>query len=70
MADINDALKADPNDFQAKYKFTKPEQQQPLVFFCHAGVRCRAAAEQAKSLGYNSYCYPGSWSEWQEKCKK
>lgn len=70
MAEVGDALKAQPDDFKVKYGFPKPEIQQPLVFFCHAGIRCRTAAEQAKALGYNSLSYPGSWSEWKEQCKK
>lgn len=37
------------------------------MFFCRAGVRSRAAAELAKTAGWEKVGeYPGSWLDWEK----
>ncbi|KEZ40984.1 Uncharacterized protein SAPIO_CDS7004 [Scedosporium apiospermum] len=58
--------------FRHLFGFEKPATDGPdapeLVVFCKAGVRARAAAELARSAGYNKVGdYAGSWLDWSAK---
>ncbi|KAK8206967.1 rhodanese domain protein [Phyllosticta capitalensis] len=61
-----DTLFASPEDFEDKLGFPRPDAKRPLVFYCKAGVRSRAAAELAKQAGFEDVReYPGSWLDWE-----
>jgi rhodanese-related sulfurtransferase len=55
-------------DFEDKFGFPKPGPEEEVVFYCRAGVRSKAAATLAESLGFtNVREYRGSWLDWIEK---
>jgi rhodanese-related sulfurtransferase len=54
--------------FEEKFGFKKPRADQHLLVYCRAGVRSKAAATLADTLGYkNVNEYRGSWLDWLEK---
>ncbi|KAL2007761.1 hypothetical protein VTN00DRAFT_7743 [Thermoascus crustaceus] len=49
---------------------TKDVQDKPVVFYCKAGVRARAAAQLALQAGYDPArvgVYDGSWVDWVDR---
>lgn len=63
-----DALFMPAHEFEDKFGFEKPRQEQELVFYCKAGVRSSAAAQLARQVGYGKVGeYRGSWIEWTNK---
>lgn len=69
---INIPLKSQPDaiflpeeEFEDRFGFSKPSQDQEVVFYCRAGVRSSAAAGLAQQQGYpNISDYRGSWLDW------
>ncbi|AGO10950.1 AaceriAFR555Wp [[Ashbya] aceris (nom. inval.)] len=60
-----EAWTLDPDVFQAKFGFAKPQASQALVLYCKSGARASAAAEQALLAGYSDVStYPGSMDDW------
>ena len=68
-----DALFLSPDEFETRFGFPKPgvggteDASRPLVFYCKAGVRAKAAAQLAAQAGYdpsNIGVYEGSWLDW------
>lgn len=55
-------------DFEDKFGFPRPGENDEVVFFCKAGVRSQAAARLAGSAGFGGKVaeYPGSWMDWEE----
>jgi rhodanese-related sulfurtransferase len=52
-------------EFADRFGFAAPARDAPLVFYCKAGVRSRAAAQLARQAGWADVAeYPGSWSDW------
>ncbi|CAL1696527.1 unnamed protein product [Somion occarium] len=52
-------------DFEKKFGFAKPRQDQELVFYCRSGKRSTTACDVAKRNGYkNILNYKGSWLDW------
>lgn len=63
-----DALLLPEEEFEDRFGFPKPDSKKEIVFFCKAGVRSRAAAQIAKTAGYEHVGeFPGSWNEWFSK---
>lgn len=67
-----DALFLTPEEFETRFGFPKPGEssQDPVVFYCKAGVRARTAAQLAVQAGYDPSrvgIYEGSWTEWAKK---
>ncbi|TPX14971.1 uncharacterized protein E0L32_004801 [Thyridium curvatum] len=70
---INIPIKSAPDsfhigeeEFEDKFGFPRPSQDQELVFYCKAGVRSRAAAGLARQSGWKNLGeYPGSWVDWE-----
>ncbi|KAK4050861.1 hypothetical protein OIV83_003283 [Microbotryomycetes sp. JL201] len=55
----------DEGDFTRTYGFHKPSKQQPIIFYCKAGVRAQTAVELAKRAGYKvTRNYKGSYDDW------
>jgi 3-mercaptopyruvate sulfurtransferase SseA len=69
VAEVGTALQRSENDFKLQFGFDKPSKDDELVFYCKAGIRAMSGAEQAASLGYKSFCYTGSWTDWASHCK-
>lgn len=67
---IGSALAMPDADFKAQYGFNKPKPSDKIIFYCKVGKRCQTAASQTAALGYTAASYPGSWTEWSDKCKK
>ncbi|GAW18648.1 hypothetical protein ANO14919_081290 [Xylariales sp. No.14919] len=52
-------------EFEDRFGFARPGPASPVVFYCKAGVRSRAAAGLARDAGWTDVGeFPGSWSEW------
>jgi rhodanese-related sulfurtransferase len=48
--------------------FERPGKEKEVVFYCKAGVRCRAAAELARQAGWENVGeYSGSWMDWEKR---
>ncbi|KAI0871532.1 Rhodanese-like domain-containing protein [Hypoxylon argillaceum] len=55
-------------EFARRFGFPRPPRHHPVVFYCKAGVRSRAAAGLAREAGWEDVGeYPGSWREWAAK---
>ncbi|KAI9297282.1 Rhodanese-like protein [Neoconidiobolus thromboides FSU 785] len=68
LGELESALKLDPHDFKAKYKFEKFETDKPVIFHCRSGVRSGKAQDIAIQLGYkNARNYKGSWLEFSKE---
>ncbi|KAL6858482.1 Rhodanese-like protein [Trichoderma novae-zelandiae] len=53
------------DDFEDLHGYARPPKDAPLVFYCKAGVRARAAAGLAQHAGWATVGeYPGSWLDW------
>ncbi|KAK9800126.1 putative Rhodanese-like domain-containing protein [Seiridium cardinale] len=63
-----DSFHITPEEFQDRFGMDRPGLDEPVVFYCKAGVRSRAAAGIAREAGWKSVGeYPGSWVEWTGK---
>ena len=55
------------DEFEMRFDYPRPGQDEELVFYCKAGVRSRAAAALAKEAGWTNVGeYPGSWLDWEK----
>lgn len=60
-----DAFHVGADEFADRFDFTRPPPDSPVVFYCKAGVRSRAAAALARDAGWSRVAeYPGSWLDW------
>lgn len=69
VAELQDALQMGEDEFEEKYEFEKPGKTQKLIFSCQYGMRASSAAQLAQEMGFNAFCYEGSWNEWCHKSK-
>ena len=62
-----DAFFMSAEDFEDKFGFPRPGENDEVIFFCKAGVRSQAAARLAGSAGFGGKIaeYPGSWMDWE-----
>ncbi|XP_065430779.1 thiosulfate:glutathione sulfurtransferase isoform X3 [Chrysemys picta bellii] len=69
VAEVEEALKMDPEAFKMKYRMDKPQMDdENLIFYCQRGRRAAQATEIAITLGYaKARNYEGSYKEWSEK---
>lgn len=63
-----DAFFLNVEDFEDKYGFPRPGEDDEVVFFCKSGVRSKAAAQLAGQAGFGGRIgeYPGSWQDWEK----
>lgn len=65
-----DAFFMPAEDFETKFGFPRPTEQDEVIFYCKAGVRSRQAsllAGQARpKFGGKVGNYPGSWVDWEK----
>lgn len=65
-----DAFFMPAEDFETKFGFPRPSEQDEVIFYCKAGVRSRQAsllAGQARPMfGGKVGNYPGSWVDWEK----
>ena len=62
---MNMALGMDPDDFEDRYGFPKPDPSATLVFSCKAGVRSDTASQIAVESGYIKVInYTGGADDW------
>lgn len=65
-----DAFFMSPEDFEAKFGFPRPSEQDEVIFYCRSGVRSRQAAlfaGQARPMfGGKLANYTGSWLDWEK----
>ncbi|KAK7064420.1 Rhodanese-like domain-containing protein [Favolaschia claudopus] len=65
---LPNSLQLQPEMFQAKHGFSKPQKSQEVTFYCRSGKRSTSASDVAKRNGFtNILNYTGSWLEWVEK---
>ncbi|KAK4050709.1 hypothetical protein OIO90_004931 [Microbotryomycetes sp. JL221] len=65
------SLSMDEGDFTRTHGFHKPSKQQPIIFYCKAGVRAQTAVELAKRAGYKTTRnYKGSYDDWVKRDSK
>ncbi|KAL0973848.1 hypothetical protein UPYG_G00212010 [Umbra pygmaea] len=66
---VENSLKLDAVEFQAKYGVPKPSLDTPeLVFYCQIGKRGGLATDKAQALGFHKAVnYAGGYKEWSEK---
>lgn len=63
-----DSFHIPAEEFSDRFGFARPGKDRPLLFYCKAGVRSRAAAALAAEAGWKDVGeFPGSWMEWEEK---
>lgn len=63
-----DALFLPAEEFEDRFGFEKPSQENEVVFYCRSGVRSSAAAELARQSGYEKVGeYRGSWLDWEKQ---
>ncbi|XP_030397596.1 uncharacterized protein LOC115639253 isoform X7 [Gopherus evgoodei] len=68
VAEVEEALKMDPETFKMKYGIDKPRMDDNLIFYCQRGRRAAEATKIAINLGYTkAHNYAGSYEEWSEK---
>ncbi|XP_044846790.1 uncharacterized protein LOC123351468 isoform X2 [Mauremys mutica] len=69
VAEVEEALKMDPETFKMKYGIDKPRMDdENLIFYCQRGRRAAEATKIAIALGYTkARNYAGSYKEWSEK---
>eukprot|EP01119_Soliformovum_irregulare_P019209 TRINITY_DN6033_c0_g1_i1.p1 TRINITY_DN6033_c0_g1~~TRINITY_DN6033_c0_g1_i1.p1 ORF type:complete len:206 (-),score=24.69 TRINITY_DN6033_c0_g1_i1:10-627(-) len=68
LGQIGEAFKLDEDTFSKKYGFSKPKQDQDLIFSCRSGVRSQNACDIAEANRYtNVINYKGSALEWFSK---
>jgi len=53
-------------DFEERFGFEKPAEEEEVVFYCKAGVRSRMSALLAKEAGWTVGEYRGSWMDWEK----
>nr|XP_032652196.1 thiosulfate:glutathione sulfurtransferase-like isoform X2 [Chelonoidis abingdonii] len=69
VAEVEEALKMDPETFKMKYGIDKPRMDdENLIFYCQRGRRAAEATKIAITIGYaKARNYAGSYKEWSEK---
>ncbi|KAM7134059.1 junctional adhesion molecule A-like isoform 2-T2 [Macrochelys suwanniensis] len=69
VAEVEEALKMDPETFKMKYGMDKPRMDdENLIFYCQRGRRGAQTTEIAMTLGYvKARNYAGGYEEWSEK---
>lgn len=67
-----DAFFLPPDEFEDRFGYEKPgfnegDEKKNLIFYCHAGIRARSAAEIARQAGFQGKIgvYGGSWQDWE-----
>jgi rhodanese-related sulfurtransferase len=62
-----DAFFLPAEEFEERFGWQKPGQNDEVIFYCKAGVRSRAAAQLASQAGFGGKIgeFPGSWVEWE-----
>lgn len=50
-----ESIRASPDEFRKLHGFTKPRQDQEIVFYCRGGKRSATAADSAKDNGFTKY---------------
>ncbi|XP_065205703.1 uncharacterized protein LOC135835395 [Planococcus citri] len=56
LGQVESALDSSDEEFQRKYNFAKPKQDDPLIFMCKAGRRSYEAAKIAVKKDYSKMC--------------
>ncbi|MDA1196643.1 MAG: rhodanese-like domain-containing protein [Nanoarchaeota archaeon] len=64
LQELEQALQLENEEFKTKYDFEKPNKEQELIFYCHAGGRSAKAAKLAMKLGFNAKNFQGSIKAW------
>ncbi|KAF3062001.1 Thiosulfate sulfurtransferase RDL2, mitochondrial [Daldinia childiae] len=67
IASAPDSFHIPADEFADRFGFERPapDSDGPVVFYCKAGVRSRAAAQIAREAGWKNVGeYPGSWLDW------
>ncbi|KAF7784766.1 hypothetical protein Agabi119p4_931 [Agaricus bisporus var. burnettii] len=65
---LAESLTLPPDDFKAKFGYSKPTPEKQVIFYCRSGMRSASACDVAKRNGFtNILNYKGSWLEWTEK---
>lgn len=69
VAEVEEALRMEPESFKMKYGVDKPGlEEKNVVFHCQMGRRGARATEIAVALGYaKARNYAGGYKEWSEK---
>ncbi|GJN92298.1 hypothetical protein Rhopal_005328-T1 [Rhodotorula paludigena] len=65
LSSFEKSLSMDEGDFTRVHGFRKPTKNQPMIFYCKAGVRAQTAVDLARSQGFKlARNYEGSYNDW------
>ncbi|XP_018007180.2 thiosulfate:glutathione sulfurtransferase, partial [Hyalella azteca] len=65
VRELEDALRLDSSEFEAKHGFPKPQQGDEIITHCNKGGRAGKATEALNARGYhNVKTYKGSFNDW------
>ncbi|GAA5822935.1 hypothetical protein JCM10212_004446 [Sporobolomyces blumeae] len=68
LSTFEKSLAMDEGDFTRVHGFHKPTKQQPMIFYCRAGIRGNTAVDLAKRAGYKlARNYEGSYLDWEKR---
>jgi len=68
LGSLSNALQMKENEFESKWDFKKPKENDEMIFYCRSGRRSEEACRVAISLGYkDAKNYNGSANEWFKK---
>jgi rhodanese-related sulfurtransferase len=68
VPEIWEAFQLDPESFQSKYGFYKPDSNDGLIIHCRSGIRARTAADKLALLNYDKVqVYKGSFLDWESR---
>lgn len=71
LGEVEQAFQLPPNEFERKYKVSKPNQSHTVVLSCRSGKRSLVACEKLTKLGYDKVInFSEGWLGWEEKLKK
>jgi len=66
LGEVESALRTlTATEFRQRYSFERPEEDDPIVFYCRSGRRSAQACSIAEKIGFtNIRNYEGSWLDW------
>jgi thiosulfate:glutathione sulfurtransferase len=65
LPDFADVGNLSNEEFESKYKFSKPQADEKIIIYCRSGARAGKACETLIQLGYKDVSnYKGSALEW------
>jgi rhodanese-related sulfurtransferase len=68
LRQVKEAFELNPDHFEKKYQVKMPEDEDPIIFTCLAGIRSAKAEAVVNSMGFsNTSNYLGGFADWVQK---